>query len=223
VRADDSATLRNHGAVRREDVDGLREDVSAWGKDVSAWGEDGSAFVESLSARRAHRSVFAEALSKCFDGRLGIRGRPLRARPGPVARGRGTLLVPSGPLGAARVPVRLWTEPLPMARGRLGTRGRTSRRTESACTETERISPKGERIDRHSGDVLSLHRAVRFECGEALLEGREALSRHREALCQGRAVLQPYRAVLSPFRDDRSPFRDDRAASVVSVSSTWRA
>jgi hypothetical protein len=168
-------------------------------------------------------SMRAEALYERVGGRLGIRGCPPRTRPGPVARARGALLVRSGPLGAARMPILLETEPLPMARGRLGPRGGSLGGPRQPLAKTERISPKGERIDRHSGDVLSLHRAVRFECGEALLEGREALSRHREALCQGRAVLQPYRAVLSPFRDDRSPFRDDRAASVVSVSSTWRA
>src|SRR5580658_3626751 len=96
-----------------------------------------------------------------------------------------------------------------MARGRLVTRGRTSRRTESASSKTERISPKGETIDRYSWDVLSQHRAVRLACGEALLEGREALSPHRAALHEGRAVIQPHRAVISLFRDDRSAFAAD--------------
>jgi hypothetical protein len=59
------------------------------------------------------------------------------------------------------------------------------------------------------GDVLSQHRAVRFECGEVFLEGREALSPHREALHEGRAVIQPHRAVRALFRDDRSAFVED--------------
>jgi hypothetical protein len=69
-----------------------------------------------------------------------------------------------------------------------------------------RSSPNGETIDRHLGDVLSRHRAVRSEHGESPPEGREALSPHRKALHEDRAVIQPYRAVVSPFRDDRSHF-----------------
>src|ERR1700733_150236 len=116
--------------TRPKDVDEGRAVVSEQRDDGSAWGGDGSAFVESLSAcrervsaRRANGSVFAEALSERVAGRLGIRGRPPRARRGPVRRARGTLLVPSGSLGAARVAVLLSTECLPMPRGRLGPRG----------------------------------------------------------------------------------------------------
>jgi hypothetical protein len=206
VRADDAATLRNHVAARCDGIDETREVVSAWLEDGPAWLEDVSAFVASRSARRANRSVFAEVLSKCVGGRLGIRRRPPRTRPGPVGGARGSLLVPSGLLGAAPSPVLLWTERLPMARGRLGIRGRILRSPESASSKTETISPKGERLARHSGDVLSQHRAVRFERGEAFLEGREARSPHRAARHAGRAVIQPCRAVRPRFRDDRSSF-----------------
>jgi hypothetical protein len=217
VRADDTATLRNHVAARREDVDEWREDGSVGLEDGSVFVASLSACRERLSARQANRSVFAEALSERVAGRLGIRGRPERARRELVRRARGTLLVPSGSLGAARVPVPLWTERLPMPRGRPGPPGRTSRRTESGSTKTDRISPIGERIDRHLGDVLSQHRAVRFEYGEVFLEGREALSPHREALHEDRAVIQPHRAVRAPFRDDRSAFVEDLSLFTAAV------
>jgi hypothetical protein len=201
----------------------MREDVSNWGRTARPWQRAARPVETPLGPASAPLRVRVEALSKCFDGRLGIRGRPLLAR---TCRKR--------------------ERHSPCAE-------RTSRRSASACPHYGGLSPQAERTSRHSGadprrtesaspktvEDLSEKREDRsifggrplatssgplrmrrgpFERARGSLPGTERLSAKAEP-----STLQPYRAVLSPFRDDRSPFRDDRAASVVSVSSTWRA
>ena len=219
VRADDASTLRKsrRGATRRCRRN-ARGRLGLGRVDGSVFTESLSAFRESLSACRECLSVFAEVLSESVDGRLGIRGRPPRTRTGPVARARGTLVVPSGPLGAARVPVGLWRERLPMTRGRLGTR-RGSLGVPRAPLRRSRSSLRMPRRSLATCGASSrcTERSASNAERSSWIE-RDALSPRREALCQDRAVLQPEAAVRSPLRDALSAFRDDRSVVLEGVS-----